>query len=236
MARIEELAAKINEARRLRQQAAVEAERLLVCMAHRHDLNDTEKAVQDWQRVQLGDVMEYVDDSHRVHAESSFPNLGIYSFGRGLFHKPPIDGALTSATMLRRVRKGQFIYSRLFAFEGAYGLVTDEFDGFYVSNEYPTFNCRPNLARSEFIAAYFKSPFVWKEVAAGSQGLGDRRQRVQPEKILSYTVWLPPMEWQNRIADVQKQVDTLKILQADSGAELTVLLPSIIDQAFKQRF
>lgn len=131
--RIEELAAKINEARGLRQEATEETERLLVCMAHRHDLNETRKANQDWRRVQLGDVMDHVDDSYRVRADSSFPNLGIYSFGRGLFHKPPIDGALSSATTLKRVRKGQFIYSRLFAFEGAYGLVTDEFDGCYVS-------------------------------------------------------------------------------------------------------
>jgi len=233
VARIEELAAKISEAQRLREQATMEAERLLVCMAHRHDFNDAKKAAEDWQRVQLGNVMEYVDDSHRVQADSSFPNLGIYSFGRGLFHKPPIDGALTSATTLRRVRKGQFIYSRLFAFEGAYGLVTDEFDGCYVSNEYPTFDCHPKQARAEFVAAYFKSPFVWKDVASGSKGLGDRRQRVQPEKILSHNVWLPPIEWQNQIAEVQKQVDALKKFQAETRNELDALLPSILDKAFK---
>jgi type I restriction enzyme, S subunit len=233
VARIEELAVKVNEAQRLRQNVAVEAERLLVCMAHRHDLKDAEKAAQEWQRVQLGDVMEYVDDSHRVQTDSSFPNLGIYSFGRGLFRKPPIDGALTSATTLRRVRKGQFIYSRLFAFEGAYGLVTDEFDGCYVSNEYPTFECHPNQARAEFVAAYFKSPFVWKEVAAGSKGLGDRRQRVQPERILSHKIWLPPMKWQNRIAEVQMQMDALKKQQVETVAGLDALLPSILDKAFK---
>jgi type I restriction enzyme S subunit len=233
VARIEELAAKINEARRLRQKAAEEAERLLACMAHRHDLGEATKTQQGWRRVELGTVMEHVDDSHRVQADLSFPNFGIYSFGRGLFHKPPIDGAMTSTIILRRVRKGQFIYSRLFAFEGAYGLVTDEFDGCYVSNEYPTFDCHPNHARAEFVAAYFKSPFVWKEVAAGSKGLGDRRQRVQPEKILSHSVWLPPMKLQDQIAQAQKQVDALKKLQTETTAEIDALLPSILDKAFK---
>ena len=85
----------------------------------------------------------------------------------------------------------------------------------------------------EFVAAYFKSPFVWKDVAAGSKGLGDRRQRVQPEKILSHNVWFPPMDWQNRIADVQAQVDSLKKVQAETSAELDALLPSILDKAFK---
>ena len=233
LARIEELAAKINEVRSLREQSAEEAERLLFCMAHRHDLTDVERTQQSWHKCRLGDVMEYVDDSHRVQADRTFPNLGIYSFGRGLFHKPPIDGALTSATTLRRVRKGQFIYSRLFAFEGAYGFVTDEFDDCFVSNEYPTFDCNPSKARAEFVAAYFKSPDVWKKVAAASKGLGDRRQRVQPDKILSHILWVPPMEWQHRIAEVQTEVDGLKKLQAETAAELDALLPSILDRAFK---
>jgi type I restriction enzyme S subunit len=194
VARIEELAAKINEARRLRQKSIEECGRLLVCMAHRNDLVEAEKTQQGWRRVRLADVMEEVDDSHPVQADASYPNFGIYSFGRGLFQKPNIDGALTSAKTLRRVRKGQFIYSRLFAFEGAYGFVTNDFDGHFVSNEYPAFDCRPDQARAEFIAAYFKSPVVWKDVATGSTGLGDRRQRVQPDKILSYSVWLPPIE------------------------------------------
>jgi type I restriction enzyme S subunit len=233
VARIEELAAKINEARVYRQKAAEEADRLLASMAHRHDLNEDRKAAQGWRIVQLGDVIKHVDDSYRVQTDSSFPNLGIYSFGRGLFRKPPIDGALTSATSLRRVRKGQFIYSRLFAFEGAYGFVDDEFDGYFVSNEYPTFECDSKEVRVEFVAAYFKSPFVWKDVAAGSKGLGDRRQRVQPDQILSYDVWLPPMEWQNRIARIQAQVDPLKKFQAETAPELDAMLPSILDMAFK---
>ena len=63
---------------------------------------------------------------------AEYPNLGIYSFGRGLFAKPSISGATTSAPKLFRVRSGQFIYSRLFAFEGAFGVVPEHMDGWYV--------------------------------------------------------------------------------------------------------
>ncbi len=233
VARIEDLAAKINEGQLLRQRLTEETHRLLVCMAHRRDLDENAKLKKGWHRIALAGVMQLVDNSRRVNANESYPNLGIYSFGRGLFHKPPIDGSLTSATMLRRVRKGQFVYSRLFAFEGAYGFVTDEFDGCFVSNEYPTFECDASRARAEFVAAYFNSPAVWKEVASGSKGLGDRRQRVQPERVLSHTVWLPPLEWQEQIARVQKHVSALKRLQSETATELDAMLPSILDKAFK---
>jgi type I restriction enzyme S subunit len=231
--RIEQLAAQIDEACTLRRQAVEEAEALLVAMAHRADLNADAKRAMGWKMKRLNDVIHFVDDSHKVTPDRSYPNLGIYSFGRGLFHKPAIDGLATSAKSLRRVKAGQFIYSRLFAFEGAYGMVMPEFDGFFVSQEYPTFDCDPKFVRAEFLAAYFKPRHVWATVAEGSKGLGDRRQRIQPPQILSHELWLPPVDWQNRIAEVQAEVDALNRMQAKTAAELDALLPSILDKAFK---
>jgi len=233
VARIEELAAQINEARGLRQQAAKDAEALLSAIAHRADLAAKAKENAGWKRRRLSEVIRLVDDSHKVDPIGSYPNLGIYSFGRGLFHKPAINGLATSAKALRRVKAGQFIYSRLFAFEGAYGMVTKEFDGAFVSQEYPTFECDPQCVRAEFLVAYFRPSHVWKDVARGSKGLGDRRQRVQPEQILAHELWLPPIDWQNRLAKVHAEVDGLKRLQAETAAELDALLPAILDKAFK---
>ena len=235
VARIEALAAHVHEARLLRHQAAEEAEALVVSMAHRADLDESAKKLAGWKRGRLSDVVRFVDDSYKVQPDHSYPNLGIYSFGRGLFHKPPIDGLATSATVLRRVKAGQFIYSRLFAFEGAYGQVTLEFDGAFVSQEYPTFDCDRSQVRAEFLAAYFKPKQVWRAVALGSKGLGDRRQRVQPAQVRAHELWRPPIDWQNHLAKVQTEVDALKCVQAETAAELDALLPSILDRAFAGR-
>lgn len=233
VARIEALAAKIAEARRLRQEAVAEAEACLVSMAHRADLGDAEKTAAGWKFAKLSECVAMVSASEKVDPAKSYPNLGIYSFGRGLFRKPDIDGLATSAPSLRRVSPGQFIYSRLFAFEGAYGMVTEEFEGSYVSQEYPTFECRPDVALPEFLVAYFKPEMVWKSVALGSKGLGDRRQRVQPPQLLNHALWVPPIEWQRRLATTSQEVDRLKRLQSGTAAELDALLPAILDRAFK---
>ena len=232
VARIEELSSLIGEARVLRQQAVKDSEALLISMAHRADLDENDKNRMGWKEAFLHEVLHIVDDSHKVQPDCSYPNLGIFSFGKGLFTKQPINGVATSAKTLRRVKKGQFIYSRLFAFEGAFGMVTDEFDGFYVSNEYPTFECSTDKVRPEFLVSYFKSPKVWKELSAASKGLGDRRQRVQPDRVLALSTWLPPLSWQNRIADVHDMSETLKWSQSDSAAKMAALLPAILDRAF----
>ena len=233
VARIEELAAQINEARTLHFQCEKEMEKLLISMAHRPDIDENRKRNEGWKYIRLAEILHLAADSHTVERNKNYPNLGIYSFGRGLFRKPAIDGALTSANALFRVRKGQFIYSRLFAFEGAYGMVSDDYDAFFVSNEFPTFNCDPLMVRAEFLAAYFKAPAVWKEVASGSKGIGDRRQRVHPSQILAYQLWLPPIEWQNSIAKVQAEIKTRKSVCDETATELNALLPSILDKAFK---
>jgi type I restriction enzyme, S subunit len=233
VARIEALAEKIKEDQGFCDENSKDLDLLLICMAHRNDLDDKTKSQNGWKKIRMKEVLKLVDNSQAVQADKSYPNLGIYSFGRGLFHKPPIDGALTSAKTLRRVKKGQFIYSRLFAFEGAYGMAPEDFDGYFVSNEYPTFDCIATDIRVEFIMAYFNSPFIWQHVATGSKGLGDRRQRVQPERILAHEIWLPPMKLQDQIAEIQTKVNDLRKYLAHSAAELDALLPSILDKAFK---
>jgi len=233
VARIEELAAKIHEARGFRQQAVEETEALIVSYAHRYDLDSCGKLAQGWISTTLRDVVTLVQDLHKVNTDTTYPNIGIFSYARGLFKKPHIAGLQTSATYLNRVHAGQFIYSRLFAFEGAYGMVNDEFDNYFVSNEYPTFNCNTEKVLPDFLYAYFKNPTVWKDVAVGSKGLGDRRQRVQPQQILTHRFMLPPIEYQYGLRQLMAKAGTLKQLHSETAAELDAMLPSILDKAFQ---
>ena len=231
--RIDALAGRIEEAKRLRGEADVSTERLVVCMAHRHDLSTEAKVDAGWKFVELGSVLELKGDPVKVESSAKYPNLGIFSFGRGLFAKPPIEGFSTSATTLFRVRAGQFIYSRLFAFEGAYGIVDPLLDGAFVSNEYPTFDCDPESVQPHFMEAYFKSPTIWQTVAVGSKGLGDRRQRVHPEQILRHKLWLPPLAWQGKIGDVRSRLGSERPHREAIETQLAALLPAILDRAFR---
>ncbi|MDN2565229.1 restriction endonuclease subunit S [Aquibium sp. A9E412] len=160
-------------------------------------------------KVPLSDLISLVSDPCRVDPRGSYPNLGIYSFARGVFGKPPIDGAQTSATTLYRVRSGQFIYSRLFAFEGAYAIVPAEMDGVFVSNEYPTFEVDQDHLLPRYLYWLFQRRDVWRQVAVGAKGMGDRRQRVHPDKVLSYRIDLPSLGDQHRIVEKLDRVAAL---------------------------
>ena len=152
-----------------------------------------------WPKVALGELLQDASESVRVQQDADYPNFGIYSFGRGLFAKPPISGMQTSAGTLYRVRAGNFIYSRLFAFEGSYSLVDDAFDGHFTSNEYPSFTVDRSRLEPGFLKAYFQLRRAWQDIAMGSKGVGSRRIRVQPDKVLAHQIPLPPQAEQRAI-------------------------------------
>jgi type I restriction enzyme, S subunit len=148
----------------------------------------------------LGDILTPSRDAVPVESEQAYPNIGIYSYARGVFAKAPIEGTTTSASTLYRVRTDQFIYSRLFAFEGAYAIVPAEFNGHFVSNEFPCFDCNPTKVHPGYLSWLFKRRRVWRDLAADSKGMGHRRQRVHPDHLLAYKVTLPQVSEQRRIA------------------------------------
>jgi type I restriction enzyme S subunit len=185
-----------------------------------------------WRLVPLGEVMTKSDDRVPVMADGEYPNFGIFSFGRGLFQKQPIRGAASSATTLYRAKANQFVYSRLFAFEGAYGLVPPEFDGCFVSNEFPLFNCDTDRVLPGYVGWFFRNPSTWPTVAQLTTGMGNRRQRIKPEALLSFTIPHPPLDEQRRIVaridSLAAKIDEARVLRDRANAECDELCRSIL--------
>lgn len=235
--KIETIAANVKEAKQLRSEIKADMEALLISMAHRADLNDKEKEKQGWKKIRLEEVLTLKSDPEKVEAGKIYPHFGIYSFTRGLFKKSPLNGDLIKAKKLYRVNSNQFIYARLNAYEGAFGVVTEDFDGHYLSNEFPVFECDEEFIIPEFLLAYFQSPKIWEDlkrkVTGIGGGAGNRRIRLKENIFLSESIWLPPIEWQKKIKSIAKKLQSLQDDYSQSDAELDALLPSILDKAFK---
>jgi type I restriction enzyme S subunit len=231
-AKLHEVLDRVLAGTEILRRSALLSEATPVAAAHREDISESERIARGWTRTVLSDIVTPARDEVAVELGASYPNFGILSFGRGLFQKPDIDGAKTSAKKLYRVRAGQLIYSRLFAFEGAYALVDERFDGFYVSNEFPSFDIDAQRVHPQFLAAYFKSPSVWEVLAAKSKGLGVRRQRVQPTAILEHEIWLPTLEEQSHVARTAELVNASDDARSRVKTRLEALGVAALNQAF----
>ena len=184
------------------------SEAATVALACRHDLSKSEKMARGWTKVPLRLLMEQVAHPVSVDPTETYPNLGLYSFGRGVFRKEPIEGSRTSATTLNRVSAGQFIYSKKSAFEGAFAHVPTEFDGFFVSGEFPTFRTHADELDARWLATYMRSESIWTELGAASGGPSRRRQRVHVDSVLDFRIWKPPLAEQRQ---VWRKVQTLTL-------------------------
>jgi len=149
--------------------------------------------------VSLSEILKLTVDPCPVEPEGSYPIMGIYGFARGPIKRQAICGADIRAKTLFRVKQYQLIYSKLKAFEGAYTVVPPELDGYFTSNEFPTFDIDPKCADHRYLEWFFQQPEVWRKIAIGSKGIGARRERVHPRQILDYKIPLPPLDEQRAI-------------------------------------
>jgi type I restriction enzyme, S subunit len=149
-----------------------------------------------------------------VDATKEYSLLGVRLDGHGPFLREVVSGAQTSATKLFRVQKGDFIYSRLFACRGAFGVISEELDGCYVSSEFPTFLPAQGAIDVEFLRYWFRLPSVIAcvdEDCSGSTPL--TRNRFKEHFFLALEIPLPPPMEQRRVA-ARIQELTAKIEEA----------------------
>ena len=91
-------------------------------------------------------------------------------------------------------------------------MVPPELDGYFTSNEFPTFDVDANRADHRYLEWLFRQPEVWREIAIGSKGIGARRERIHPRQVLSYRISLPSLEEQRRIV---RRLDMVAALVAE---------------------
>lgn len=224
VARIEEIAARLEEARSLRQYAAEEVE-VLFRPILAHDKKITLTAMRELVRLRTPEVT--------VRADESYQFAGVYSFGRGVFKAAKKTGLDFAYPRLSRLRTGDFVYPKLMAWEGALGVVPPECDGYVVSTEFPVFEVIEERVLPEVLDTYFRTPSVWPAISGASTGTNVRRRRLNPQDFLDYKMPLPSRETQLLLRSVKEDMDALKRLQTETAAELEALLPAVLDQVFQ---
>ncbi len=186
-----------------------------------------------WTEVALGEVLTQIDRTETVRPEKKYRLLGVRLEGRGAFHRETKLGTETSATSLNRVENGDFIYSRLYAWKGAFSMIGEELDGCYVSNEFPLFsNGKDSPMNLDYLRYWFRLPKVWKTVEDDCQGsTPTTRNRFKEDFFLKLKIPLPPFSEQERIVAhldaIEQRLNHIQKLREESEKELLAALRSV---------
>lgn len=171
----------------------------------------------NWPRVRLGDVLVRRVPDVTVDTTSTYRFAGVYSFGRGVFRRQERRGVEFAYNRLTRLRQGEFVYPKLMAWEGAFGIVPPACEGCYVSPEFPVFEIDSGRLAPAFLGLYFQMPAVWEFVSGRSTGTNVRRRRLHPSELLRHEMPLPPLAEQQwvvaRIEEVAALVQEARFLR-----------------------
>lgn len=225
VARIEELAAQIEEAVRLRQEVETDLHDLLMATYH--------KIADSAPRRPLGDVAPLIRRPVAVDTKKEYPQIAVRSFGRGTFHRPSLLGSDVTWQKPFLVKSGDILISNIKAWEGAVAVASPIDDGRVGSHRYLTCVPTPSLTTPRFVCFHLLTPEGLHEIGEASPGSADRNRTLGVKALGQIPIPIPPFEQQLWFDDLCGRVDTLKRLQAETAAELDALLPSILDRAFK---
>lgn len=154
------------------------------------------------EKTSLGNILDLSLDKTPINPEQTYKFAGIYSFGKGLFESGYIEGTNTSYKYFNKLKRNHIVISKVKGWEGAIALVDQEFEGYYVSPQYPTFTTICKEDNIEFIYYYLSQKKVWKELLDKSQGIGARRNSISEEKFLSLEIpYTPPIK-QKKIVEM----------------------------------
>jgi type I restriction enzyme M protein len=188
-----------------------------------------------WERVMLRDLLEPTNELVEVDPTETYRIAGVYSFGRGVIDRGTIMGSETSYKKLRRLTKGEVVFSKLGAWEGAIAVVDSAFDGYYVSSEFPTFRFTSDRMDPDFFRGVTRSPKFWDAINSNTRGSMARRKRISPDQFLETRVWLPDHEWQLRAARHLSLIDSLDGPVEVVRSRSEVLTSAIFNPVFNDR-
>ena len=172
------------------------------------------------QRVSLGKLLELERRPVVVEPDQEYHEIGVYCFGRGIFHKEPRTGLEVGSKKLFRIREDDLIFQVTFAWEGAVALAGADDDGLYGSTRFPTFRVDESRAVPAYLLHYFKTHDGRQQLVAISPGSAGRNRVLSLKRIPEVVVPLPLLAEQRRIV---ARIDDLaaKIAEAHRLREKT---------------
>lgn len=168
-----------------------------------------------------------------IDPDSSYPGLGVRSFGRGVFHKQNLVGAELTWQKLFRIEKGDIIFSNIKAWEGAFAVAGEADHGRVGSHRYLT--CVPAQdIEGEFVWFFLQTLQGIEKVQEASPGTADRNRTLGTKALEAIQVPIPEPKKQQAFCALLHQVRKARQLRIEIEMELAKLLPAMLHSAFEK--
>lgn len=225
VARIEALAAKIDEARGLRRESRA--------LAHHALLSAYDDIAEGSVWMSMAVVAPLLRRSVDVLPSDQYLELGIRSFGNGTFHKPPVLGAALGTKRIFAIEEGDLLFNIVFAWEGAVAVARPEDRGRVGSHRFLTCVPKRDLATPGFLRFHFLTETGLRQLGEASPGGAGRNRTLGIKALEQIRVPVPGIDRQHWFGALHEKFGCIETNQREADAELEAMLPAVLDRAFR---
>lgn len=154
------------------------------------------------REVPLGDLLERVKRPITVDPETTYYEIGVRSFGRGVFMKPPVTGRDLGNKRVFWIEPGDFLFNIVFAWEGAVAIMPPTDKHRCASHRFPTYRVREDECLADYLLLFFETPPGQAILVGASPGSAGRNKTLNQEALLRARVPLPDVAAQRRVVDL----------------------------------
>lgn len=189
-----------------------------------------------WGTARMGEIAPLVRRPVETAAAETFREIGIRSFGKGVFHKAPTTGLEIGSKRVFAVEPGDLIFNIVFAWEGAVAVATEAERGMIGSHRFLTCVADKNRVDARFLNYWFSRGEGRDRLLWASPGGAGRNRTLGIDKLAAIEVPLPPLDEQRRIV---ARIDALAAKIAEARGlreEAAKQLDSLAAAASARRF
>lgn len=185
--------------------------------------------------VRVGDVLHLERRAVTVNLLETYQEIGVRSFGKGIFHKEPVSGAEIGTKRIFRIEPGDLVFSNVFAWEGAVALANDADQGFVGSHRFMTY-VPVDAAEVDvgYLRYLFTSEMGLELLRKASPGSAGRNRTLAIDRFESIELQLPNIEEQHQIAQCLDRVFAALNGAAQGTSRSVTLDDALIEQSIDE--
>lgn len=151
------------------------------------------------RRVRVGDALKLERRRIDVDPLKSYHQIGIRSFGKGIFHKEAVSGAALGNKRMFGIVPGDLVLNNVFAWEGAVAIASASEAGTCGSHRFLTYVARVDDVELNYLRYLFTSELGLELLRQASPGSAGRNRTLAIERFENLLIPLPTLVEQRRI-------------------------------------
>jgi type I restriction enzyme S subunit len=191
------------------------------------------RATTNARVARFGDLFELQRRQVDVEPDGTYREVGLRSFGGGIFHKSPSSGAEIGSKRVYSICPNDLVISNVFGWEGALAVASSAEAGMIGSHRFMTWVSGRGVVDPHWAALYLTRGEGLEELGRASPGSAGRNRTLAVSRLQNVPIRVPASEAQAQVVQAVDRIRGLDALSDRSETLLSALIPAALNAAFR---